>query len=75
MAGVCPLKGQHQEPPTVVLNDTGSPLEADSTVDPQKPNLTQRFLRIARIRRKQTKLRSETQLQSGSQINNAASWI
>ena len=31
--------------PTVVFNDTGSPREATSTVDPPKPNLTQRFVR------------------------------
>ena len=37
----------HQRPPTVVLNDTCRPLEADNTVDPPKPNLTQRVLRIA----------------------------
>jgi hypothetical protein len=30
-----------------VLNDTCRPLEADNTVDPPKPNLTQRVLRIA----------------------------
>ena len=32
-------------PPTVVLIDTRSPRQPTSTVDPLKPNLTQRFLR------------------------------
>ena len=32
-------------PPTVVLHDTSKPVQATSTVDPQKFDLTQRFVR------------------------------
>jgi hypothetical protein len=32
-------------PPTVVLNDTTKQHQPTSTVDPPKPNLTQRFVR------------------------------
>ena len=33
-------------PPAVVLNDTCKPHLSTSTVDPPKPNLTERFMRI-----------------------------
>ena len=38
-----------QQRQAVVLSDTCLPLEADNSVDPPKPNLTQRFVRRGEI--------------------------
>ena len=47
---LCPLKEQHLEAPTVVLNDIELPLELSCMVDPQKPNLPQRIVRSGQKR-------------------------
>jgi hypothetical protein len=40
---------KRRQPPTVVLHDTLCPQQADSTVDPQKPNLTDDFYALVAL--------------------------
>ena len=56
-------------PPSVVLNDTWSPHQSTSTVNPQKPNLTRQFLRTAQTTTSKLKPKVTNFIQKFSQLN------